>query len=121
MTWTESLALFINCVAKSLNGLPAALSTCAKGSRYREAKEATEGGEMKLTIEVDVPIDNPEALAKTFCDMPSDKQAEFFVQCARQAEAWDNPQALQWFEVGKALETKFGALAMLRNICEAAE
>jgi hypothetical protein len=65
-----------------------------------------------VKLEVNVEL-SPAQLAKAFCDMDDEAQAQFFIECARLAEGWrasaSDPTILgpdwQWYTVGRHLRT----------------
>lgn len=59
---------------------------------------------MKATVEIDV---NPAMLAAAFCELNDDDQAQFFIEVAAIAEAWDHAfgPSWQWARVGRHLAT----------------
>ncbi len=46
----------------------------------------------------------PDELARFFCEMDDEQQAEFFIACARHAKEWDFSAHGQWFAVGRHLK-----------------
>jgi hypothetical protein len=54
--------------------------------------------ESKTTVELDV-----ELVAKWFCELDDEKQADFFIQVAKRAKGWERDQGHQWWLVGRHL------------------
>ena len=80
---------------------------------------------MKLTVE---RRSTPLELAEAFCELQDEEQAQFFIEAARIAEAWDREKgslgaSWQWFTVGKHLKrcacSTDEARAMVHDIAEA--
>lgn len=82
----------------------------------------------KLRKTVDLAL-TAEDIARAFCDLDDDAQAQFFVHCARIAEEWTvapgSYRGMQWFNVGRHLRdcdcsTEEGR-EMIRDIASAME
>lgn len=74
-----------------------------------------------MKFEVDVEL-TPEVLARAFCDMNDEEQADFFIHAAAIAAKWSDPAQHQWMMVGIHLKTcecsTFGAREMIRNLAD---
>jgi len=57
-----------------------------------------------MRVEVEVKM-TPLAIATAFCEMCDEDQAQFFIEAAKIAETWENPQSHQWYLVGRHLRT----------------
>jgi hypothetical protein len=55
---------------------------------------------MKLAIDVEL---TPAQVAEAFCSLNDERQAEFFIECARIASTWGDPAFSQWRAVGRHL------------------
>jgi hypothetical protein len=55
---------------------------------------------MKVSIDIDL---TPEQLAQVFCSWDDERQAQFFIECARISSGWDSGIGMQWFSVGRHL------------------
>lgn len=56
-----------------------------------------------MTNETEYSEENREKakkLAKEFCELHDEAQAEFFIECAELACDWERDQASQWFDIG---------------------
>jgi hypothetical protein len=51
-----------------------------------------------MTMSLDV-----EMAAKWFCALDDEKQADFFIACAREAKSWQGRAGYQWYLVGAHL------------------
>ena len=72
---------------------------------------------MKLTVERRF---TPLELAEAFCELQDEDQAQFFIEAARIAEAWNREKgslgaSWQWFTVGKHLKRCAWKRAALSN------
>lgn len=81
---------------------------------------------MKITAEIDVPMD-VTTLAKLFCNLGDELQAQFFIECAKEAAKWDVDvkswgASWQWKKVGGHLRdcecSTPEARQMVTDICE---
>lgn len=54
-----------------------------------------------MKVEVDVNLGDPVMLAKAFCDMNDEDQAQFFEEVSKCAQAWHKGSCMQWFMVGR--------------------
>lgn len=72
---------------------------------------------MKLTLDLKL---TPLQIAQAFCDLDDDDQAQMFIEAARIARGWDEPQTVQWYRVGRHLATcscsTWEARELVRNI-----
>lgn len=61
--------------------------------------------DMKLEMDWQPSV---EQLAEAFCELDDERQAQFFIECARIASAWPTKHggaSYQWYLVGKHLRT----------------
>lgn len=75
---------------------------------------------MKLSLTVRL---KPAELAEAFCELGDDDQAQFFIECARIAEGWEQSAGMQWSRIGRHLATcecsTYEAREMVRDIAGA--
>lgn len=48
---------------------------------------------------------DPAELARQFCELDDELQADVFIRASERAKGWDRDQASQWFDVGRHLAT----------------
>lgn len=58
-------------------------------------------------------------LAKQFCELCDEAQAEFFIEAAEIGQEWDRDHTNQWFVVGRHLETCICATEEAREMIKA--
>ena len=80
---------------------------------------------MKFTTDINIDL-TPVVLAEAFCELDDEKQAQFFIECARIVQTWEPAaKCMQWYYVGRHLKTcacsTYEARDMVKEIASALE